>query len=108
MCTMSMVGDHYRDMWQPKPWYPLIPQVPAAPMPQAPITITMSPEISRAEFEDLKRQVAEMKELLRRAKEYDERNGEPECEMAEKMDLLRRVAKMVGVDLDDVIGRQST
>jgi len=105
MCTISMIGDHYRDMWKPMPWYPnVLPQVPA-PMPQAPITITMPPEISRAEFDDLKRQVAEMKELLRRAKAYDEQNGEPECEIAEKMDLLRRVAKMVGVDLDDVIGK---
>ena len=40
------------------------------------------------------------------AKEYDERNNEPDCEVDEKMDLLRRVAKLVGVDLDDVIGKK--
>jgi len=63
------------------------------------------PVISRAEFEELKRQVLEMKELLKRAKEYDERNGEPECEIDEKMQILRKVAQLVGVDLDDVIGK---
>lgn len=91
MCVVSMVGDHYRDMWQEKPWisYPV-----AAPA-----------EISRTEFEELKRQVLEMKELLKRAKMYDEKNNEPECEIAEKMELLRKVAKLVGVSLDDVIGR---
>lgn len=44
-----------------------------------------------------------MKMLLQRAKIYDERNNEPSCEIDEKMDLLRRVARMVGVNLDDVI-----
>ena len=47
---------------------------------QPPIQITI-PAITRAEFEDLKRQVQEMKALLIRAKEYDARNGEPDCEM---------------------------
>jgi len=102
MCVMSMVGDHYRDIWKERPWYPNSP--PAVPMPgQGPIVIQGPPEISRAEFDELKRQVAEMKELLKRAKKYDEDNGEPDCEIDEKMDLLRRVAKMVGISLDDVI-----
>lgn len=96
MCVVSMVGDHYRDTWGPQPWFePLINPVPQYPAP-APV--------SREDFDELKRQVMEMKELLKRAKEYDERNGEPECEIDEKMDLLRKVAKMVGIDLDDVIG----
>ena len=31
MCTMSMVGDHYMDIWKERPWYPS-PSVPAVPM----------------------------------------------------------------------------
>lgn len=38
----------------------------------------------------------------------NERNHEPECEVDEKMDLLRKVAKLVGIDLDDVLGKQTT
>lgn len=97
MCVVSMIGDNYRDMWQPKPWF----EPATLPSPTFPPT----PTITRQEFDELKRQVFEMKELLKRAKEYDARNNEPECEVDEKMDVLRKVAKLVGVSLDDVIGR---
>jgi len=62
--------------------------------------------VSREEFDRLKRDVEEMKALLKRAKEYDERNGEPDCEIDEKMATLRKVAELVGVNLDDVIGKE--
>ena len=105
MCVTSMIGDHYRDKWTSPQWprnpfdngtggtdtsVVIVPQLPSP--------------ISREEFDQLKRDVLEMKALLKRAKEYDERNNEPECEVDEKMDLLRKVAKLVGIDLDDVIG----
>jgi hypothetical protein len=98
MCATSMVGDVYRDKWNEStsPYRGLA--YPGAPQP---------PAISRAEFDALKKEVADMKELLKRAKDYDERNGEPECEMDDKMDLLRRVAKLVGISLDDVIGSKA-
>lgn len=117
MCTVSMVGDHYRDIWKDRPWYPpnyprqpiwpgQIPnQLPSGGIGSGTITIYPQPEISRAEFDELKRQVAEMKELLKRAKAYDEATGQADCEMDEKMDILRKVAKMVGVDLGDVLGK---
>lgn len=102
MCSVSMIGDHYRDMWEPKPWYP----GPAVPMPTRMSTVFYPPpEITRAEFDDLKRQVSEMVELLKRAKKYDADSGQPDCEMDEKMDLLRKVAKLVGVDLDGAIAK---
>lgn len=98
MCVSSMIGDHYRDKWtdphRDDGWH--VPYTPSQPI------ILPSP-ISRDEFDALKKEVLEMKKLLKRAKDYDERNNEPECEVDEKMDLLRRVAKLVGVSLDDVI-----
>jgi hypothetical protein len=60
------------------------------------------PPVSREEFDTLKREVEDMKKLLLRAKEYDERNNEPECHMDEKVALLKRVAELVGVNLDEV------
>lgn len=107
-----MIGDHYRDRWQDRPWWPgIVPPVwPSPPQPVYPIiqppqtvVFTPVPEISRKEFDDLKREVTEMKELLKRAKKYDEDSGQRDCEIDEKMDLLRKVAKLVGVSLDDVI-----
>jgi hypothetical protein len=57
------------------------------------------PVISREEFDALKRDVELIKEMLIAAKKYDEKNGEPECETEEKMELLRKIAKVVGVEL---------
>lgn len=88
MCVVSMVGDHYTDKWVDHRTV-VIPSM-------------WQPNVSREEFEALKRDVDEMKALLKRAKEYDLRNGEPDCEMDDKIALLKKVAEMVGVSLDDV------
>lgn len=96
MCVSSMIGDHYADKWRQREWFQGVPQMPQ----YIPVA-----QISRQEFDDLKREVMDMKALLIRAKEYDARNNEPDCEIDEKMDLLRRVAKLVGVDLGSVIGK---
>lgn len=93
MCTVSMVGDHYRDMWRPNPWYSSV----------TPNGLDSYVFVSKREFDELKRQVDEMKALLTRAKEYDARTGQADCEMDEKVDVLRRVARLVGVDLDEVL-----
>lgn len=99
MCSVSMVGDFYSDKWRERDYFPKVPMFPGVfPQPQYPI-----PVISREEFDLLKREVSDMKELLKRAKEYDEKNGEPNCEIDEKIDLLRKVAKLVGVDLGDIL-----
>src|SRR4029077_15180212 len=102
MCTVSMIGDHYRDKWKEYPWWvepytspyttPFTPNI--SPPPLAPM-IQKITEISRVEFEALKKEVEELKKLLVRAKEYDEKNGEPNCEMDEKVAILRAVAKAV-------------
>ncbi len=108
MCATSFVGDHYRDMWTPKPWFPnAVPNtIPGSVQPLGqPI---LQQQVTRAEFEELKRQVLEMKDLLKRAKEYDARTGQPDCEMDEKMAILRKVAEMVGVDLGDVIPQRKS
>jgi hypothetical protein len=84
-----MVGDHYRDKWFP------MPQVP-----DSNFKFFIDPEApTRAEFDALKREVEEMKTLLIRAKKYDEDNGEPDCEMSEKVEILKKVAELVGVEL---------
>lgn len=93
MCTVSMVMDHYRDKWYPT-------TLPTTDLLQVPF---VSP-VSRQEFDQLKRDVDEMKALLRRAKQYDVDNGEPDCEMDEKVALVRKVADAVGVDLSDLFG----
>jgi hypothetical protein len=83
-----MVGDHYSDKWK-KPYYEQ--------------TIINWPNVSKHEFDALKKEVEEMKQLLIKAKIYDEKNNEPNCEMEEKISKLREIAKLVGIDLDEVL-----
>lgn len=60
MCVMSMVSDHYNEKWNKPNYIDLLK--------------TFDPiNVSRSEFEHLKKEVEEMKDLLKRAKEYDEK-----------------------------------
>lgn len=88
-------GDFYGDRWR-KQWPQVVPNVPVP----TPGTIVLPPEISREEFDALKKDVEDCKELLKRAKQYDRDHGEPDCEIDEKVALLRKVAELVGVDRD--------
>ena len=104
MCVVSMIGDHYGEKWEPYkksggipwPYHPPFPTIyPTEPPPQS---------LDALELAKLRKEVEEMKELLKRAIDYDKRNNEPHCEQEEKMKFLRRVAESVGISLDDVLG----
>lgn len=95
MCTVSMIGDYYgKDFPQKYPWYPLNPN-PAV----LPTTVTVP---SRAEFDALKKEVEELKELLKAAKKFDAATGQPDCEMDEKVKFIKKLAEFVGVDIKEV------
>ena len=98
MCVVSMVGDHYHDKWRPyfQP-QPLNPQ----PIPMDWEKL-FNPPPTKAQFDALKKEVEDMKELLRKALEYDKKNNEPHCEIEEKMAILKAVAKGMGVDLNEI------
>jgi hypothetical protein len=85
-----MIADDYRQIIpQTHPWV---------------VTPSISPvnHPTREEFEALKREVEEMKKKLKAAKKQDEEEGNPDCEMEEKVEFLRKIAELVGVDLEDV------
>lgn len=89
MCTVSAVGDVYQRHWTT--------QFPA-------ITQTI-PTVSREEFDALKREVEECKRILTKAKKFDEETGQPDCEMEDKIALIKKVADLVGVDMSEVWDR---
>jgi hypothetical protein len=95
MCVVSMIGDHFGDMWKNQPF--IVPAV--DPNGQAKIDFSL---ISRAEFEALKKEVEILKELLIKAIAYDKANGEPHCEKPEKVKLLKDIAKALGVELNGI------
>lgn len=95
MCVVSMVGDHYNDKWKQPQWTGIISNV-----------TYDSYQVSKKDFDALKKDVEEMKKLLERALDYDKRNNEPNCEMEEKVALLKKVAELVGVNLEDIFPKQ--
>ena len=112
MCVVSMVGQHYDEKW----WPQIKPQPQQIPFDKTTITTTdlekwLTP--TKADFDALKKEVEEMKKLLQKALEYDKRNNEPHCEMENKVALLKKVAELVGVSLEDIFpptqqGQQSS
>lgn len=81
MCFVSVIGDAYQERWAPAPGFQIV----------SPVT--------REEFVALKREVESMRDQLRAAKLIDFLTGQPDCETADKMAVLRKVAELVGVDL---------
>ena len=86
-----MVGDFYTDKFKRDEYAKFFKQ----PQPLQ--------DVTKEEFEALKKEVLDMKELIKRAIDYDKRNNEPHCETENKIALLKQVAEMVGVDLKDIV-----
>jgi hypothetical protein len=107
MCTVSNIGDNYRDNFAPR--WPNVPVWPAQPtgvpypaQPSAVPVPTFTPAVSKEEFEALKKEVEELKQLLKAAKKFDEETGQPDCHMDDKVDFIKKLAEYVGVDLEDI------
>ena len=92
MCVVSNIGDNYRDSF-PDRW----PSIPVYPN-----TWPSKSEVTKAEFEALKKEVEELKKLLLAAKEYDKKTGQPDCQMDEKVEFIKKLAEYVGVDINEV------
>ena len=109
MCTVSNIGDGYRDNFAPRwpnvPIWPVQPTgvpYPAQPViPGQPLVIN-TPAVSKEEFEALKKEVEELKQLLKAAKKFDEETGQPDCHMDDKVEFIKKLAEYVGVDLEDI------
>jgi hypothetical protein len=91
MCAVSFVGNKYQEQFpQQFPWV----------MPGQSLPYQNGP--SQQEFDELKKVVEQMKVELIAAKKQDIEENNPHCEMEEKVALLKRIAELVGVDLQEV------
>lgn len=96
MCSSSYVGDYFLHTFPER--------YPSLPSPSAWSQLTFAPpEVSKTEFESLKAEVAALRELLTAAKTFDEKTGQKDCETADKVAFLKKIAAFVGIDLKDVI-----
>lgn len=80
MCVVSMVTDHFTEKWRP-----LVSDEPY-------LKRVTQPLIPQADIDEFYR-------LLERAREYDRKHNEPECELEEKKETLRKLAKQLGVEI---------
>ena len=81
MCVVSMVMDHYNQRWNELIQQPYQPNFPREPV------------ITDAE-------IREFRKLLDRAREYDKRNNEPDCELEVKKKQLLDLAKELGMEIE--------
>jgi hypothetical protein len=93
MCVASNVSDYWRDTALQKPYY---------------LPVLTGGDVSRAEFDALKKDIEELKKLLLAAKRYDEATGQPDCEADEKVALIKKFADLVGVDLTEIFGKPAS
>ena len=100
MCASSYVGDYFHDTFLDR--HPGI-GMPINPGPNSLYwTVPVIP-VDRAEFDALKAEVTELRELLKAAKRFDEKTGQKDCEYPDNIAFLKSVAEFVGVDLKDVL-----
>lgn len=90
MCTVSMIMDHYSDKWHELVPEPELPYKPTVPHPFTLRPINYEPLVTDEE-------IREFRTLLKRAREYDKRNNEPECELESKKQRVRELAEELGI-----------
>ncbi len=94
MCAVSMVTDYWKnnDQWK----YNGIngPGIATGGLAYNPV--------SREEFEQLRKEMMELKELLKAAKSYDDLTNQHKCEKEENVKALIQIAKALDVDFEDI------
>ncbi len=93
MCVVSMIIDHYGEKWgkkQPGDYLPTINPWPSGVSPSQIMPVTSIPT---------KEEIDEFYDLLRKAREYDKKNNEPDCEMEEKKQKLLKLAEELGITI---------
>lgn len=98
MCTVSNVGDLGRKIYEPwvQPSWPIVPEEKVLP------DIKIIPGVTREEFDQLRRDMEDLREVLKAAQIVDEKLGLADCEMEEKVSFLKAVAKLLDVSLEEV------
>jgi hypothetical protein len=104
MCVVSMVGDHYNDKWRDR-WPDIWPKPDRSSDPEDTKRKVekILEQIHKSELDKLREEVKELKKLWDSARKYDEANGESECQLEEKVALIKALAKALGVDMSDLV-----
>lgn len=89
MCMVSYIGDSFKKDWDDI-FYPQFPYWPD------------TSKSDKAKIEALRKEVKALKKLLLTAQKYDKETGQPDCEVDEKVKLLKDIAKVLKIDMGKV------
>ena len=101
MCVVSGIADSFTDRTIGRyPWVvPYIEQEPVAP----PDWTYIVPEFAtKVELEAIRKEIQEIRELIKAAQKFDESTGQPNCDNPDKFRLLKLLAEALGVDLSEL------
>jgi hypothetical protein len=102
MCTYSMIVDHHFEKWN----IPITTPLPNMPPFWPPVTIpTTDPVTNPLKIDPVytgptKEQFQELIDLLKMAKKIDKATDQPDCELESKKELLRKIAKELGIEVE--------
>ena len=98
MCVMSMVHDHYGDRFpfiEPWPTETAKPFIPATPVNPTDASKALAELFAPSlDITELRRLIAEFRELVKAAALIDEKTGQPDCVDPEKEKLQARVDEL--------------
>lgn len=89
MCVVSMIGDYWTEKTLPNSPYRTWIYEPYRSYPEQDIDL-------------LRKDLEELKLLIKAGQRYDEQLGEPHCEHKEKVELIKKLAKIAGVSMDEL------
>ncbi len=91
MCVVSMVTEYWKENNQPK-------------LPTGLAYANWPPSsVSREEFEALRKEVYELRQLLEAAKKFDDATNQHNCQKEENVRIIKQIAENLGVDLNDLL-----
>lgn len=96
MCAVSFVGDAYQRHFNELPLWKYNYQ----PIAGGGAGAEPAPSVSKQDFDELKKKVEEMIEMMKAARQFDIVTKQDGCEMDEKVKFLQGVADLVGLELN--------
>ena len=101
MCVTSAIGTTYykdfHDRYPPGwPWQPNPNTMPSVPQP------SNDKYFQDRKIEELRKEVKALRDLLEHSQKFDKATGQPNCEVDEKVDFIKKLANFVDVDMGEV------
>lgn len=87
MCIVSIVTDDYLKKW---------------PQQNNPYWADNFKTVTREEFDRLKKEFEKFKREAKQARQQDIAENNEDCEMAQKIEIVKKIANSLGVDLEDI------